>query len=664
MSQPALCHRTQTLTGEPRLLLIGNPNVGKSLLFGCLTNRYVTVSNYPGTTVEITSAKATIAGETRLVIDTPGTNGLIPQSDDERVARDMLLDSVGADVLQVSDMSNIRRTLLLSLQIAEHDLPFTLCLNMSDEARERDAEVDPASLASILGIPVVATSALRRWNIERLKREALRPARAKVVVAYPEAIERGITEILDVLSISTTDAGEGTRAPLSRGIALSVLSGDETLKPYLPESSLPELDTIRERVQTAFAQPLSYIISSARLTAVDRLLGNASVEQTSHHDGFRSWLGGISMHPIWGVPFLIGVLYVAWLFVGKFGAGTLVDFVENTIFEQYINVWAKTAVDWWHLPHVIRDLLVGQYGILTMAITYAIAIVLPVVITFFTFFGILEDSGYLPRLAVMLNRIFRKMGLNGKAVLPMVLGLGCDTMATLTTRILETKKEATIVTLLLALGVPCSAQLGVIMAMLGPLGVPATMIWLSITLGTIFLVGWAAARVVPGNAGDFILEIPPIRTPKLSNILIKVLARTEWYLKEAVPLFIIGTLLLYVLDALNLLTKLQKIAAPVVVHALGLPAEASNAFIIGFLRRDYGAAGLYAMQKAGHLTPNQTVIALTVITLFIPCIANFLVMLKERGRRTGFAIAGFIIVYSFGIGFVMNMIFRLAKVSL
>ena len=660
MSQPALCHRTAALTDEPRLLLIGNPNVGKSLLFGCLTNRYVTVSNYPGTTVEITSAKATIAGEMRLVIDTPGTNGLIPQSDDERVTRDMLLLSPGADVVQVSDMSNIRRTLLLSLQIAEHGVPFTLCLNMSDEARERDSEVDPATLSNALGIPVVATSALRRWNLERLKREAVRPTCAKVQVAYPEAIERGIAEILETLSVAPPTSA----ALASRGIALSILSGDETLKPFLPPDALSRLDTIRERAQTAFTQALSYVIASARLAAVDRLLGTASMRQTSNHGGFRDWLGGISMHPVWGVPFLAAVLYIAWLFVGKFGAGTLVDFFQTTIFEKHINVWATGLIDWIGLPHFIRELLVGPYGVITMALTYAIAIVLPVVITFFTFFGVLEDSGYLPRLAVMLNRIFRKMGLNGKAVLPMVLGLGCDTMATLTTRILETKKEATIVTLLLALGVPCSAQLGVIMAMLGPLGVPATAIWLSITVGTIFLVGWAAARVVPGHTGDFILEIPPIRTPKLSNILIKVLARTEWYLKEAVPLFIVGTLLLYILDAANLLTKLQRIAAPLVVHALGLPAEASNSFIIGFLRRDYGAAGLYAMQKAGHLTPNQTVIALTVITLFIPCVANFLVMLKERGRRAGLTIAAFILAYSFGIGWLMNVIFKLAKVSL
>ena len=181
---------------------------------------------------------------------------------------------------------------------------------------------------------------------------------------------------------------------------------------------------------------------------------------------------------------------------------------------------------------------------------------------------------------------------------------------------------------------------------------------------TIVLAGWAASRVMPGQPGDFVLEIPPMRVPRLSNIAIKVAARTEWYLKEAVPLFVVGTLMLYVLDATGALRSVQRALGPVIVGALGLPAEATNAFVIGFLRRDYGAAGLYAMQRAGHLAPNQVVIALTVITLFIPCIANLLVMLKERGARMGWAIAGFIIVYSFGIGALMNAAFRLFGVSL
>jgi ferrous iron transport protein B len=202
------------------------------------------------------------------------------------------------------------------------------------------------------------------------------------------------------------------------------------------------------------------------------------------------------------------------------------------------------------------------------------------------------------------------------------------------------------------------------MAMLGPLSLSATVVWLSVTLGTIFIVGYLSARIVKGDAGEFIIEIPPMRVPRLSNIAIKVLARTEWYLKEAVPLFILGTLILYVLHVTHLLTVIQKALAPLVVGGLGLPAQAANAFVIGFLRRDYGAAGLFSLQMDGALTPNQTVIALTVISLFIPCVANLLVMMRERGTRSALVIAAFIVTYAFGIGIAMNYAFKLFSVTL
>jgi ferrous iron transport protein B len=642
MSQLALV-RTTPESGTRKLLLIGNPNVGKSLLFTRLTNRYVTVSNYPGTTVEITTAKAELEGELREVIDTPGTNSLAPQSNDERVTRDLLLQWPDAHVVQVGDIGNLRRALLLSIQLAEHDTAFALCLNMSDEAKET---LDTEALSDALGVPVVVTSALRRWNIEKLQRAAASPRRATIRVSYGAILEDAISALC-------------VGAP-TRGVALSFLAGDDTLAALLPADA----PRIRQIAAEKLDVPLSVAIVNARLAAIDGILDRDAHRRTNVR-GVRAWLGRVSMHPVWGVPILAGVLWIAYEFVGKFGAGTLVDFFENTLFGNYLNPVATKGVDFLFggVPF-LRNLLVGEYGLITMALTYAIAIILPVVVTFFIFFGILEDSGYLPRLAVMLHRTFRRMGLNGKAVLPMVLGLGCDTMATLTTRILETKKEAVIVTLLLALGVPCSAQLGVILAMLGPLGLVAAGVWVGVTSLTIFVVGWLAAKLVKGDSGDFILEVPPIRMPKLSNILIKVLARTEWYLKEAVPLFVVGTLLLYLLDAAHLLTAIQRLLSPLVVNALGLPAQASNAFVVGFLRRDYGAAGLFAMQKAGQLTGNQTVVALTVMTLFIPCVANFLVIWRERGYRAGLLIAGFIVAYAFGTGALMHFVLRSLGVNL
>ncbi len=330
------------------------------------------------------------------------------------------------------------------------------------------------------------------------------------------------------------------------------------------------------------------------------------------------------------------------------------DWFEGTLFGAWINPTVTTLVRFIPIPF-LQELLVGPYGLVTMALTYAIAIVLPIVATFFLAFGVLEDSGYLPRLAVMTHRVFRVLGLNGKAVLPMILGLGCDTMATLTARILETRKERIIVTLLLALGVPCSAQLGVILGMLGGLGLQATLLWAGVVLGVILAVGWLSAQIVRGERSDFIVEIPPLRVPRLSNLVIKTLARIEWYLREAVPLFVLGTLLLFALDKVNALAWLENAAAPLVRDWLGLPVQATEAFIVGFLRRDYGAAGLFALSEQGLLTPRQTLVSLVTMTLFVPCIANALIIWKERGARTAAAIIGFIFPFAFLVGGLLNL---------
>jgi ferrous iron transport protein B len=245
----------------------------------------------------------------------------------------------------------------------------------------------------------------------------------------------------------------------------------------------------------------------------------------------------------------------------------------------------------------------------------------------------------------------------------MVLGLGCDTMATLTARILETRKERLIVTLLLALAVPCSAQLGVILGMIRSLSLAATLVWAGSVLATTLVVGWLAARVIPGRTSDFILELPPIRRPLIGNLTVKTLARIEWYLREAVPLFLLGTLVLFLADRLRLLGAVERVASPLVQGVLGLPARATEAFLIGFLRRDYGAAGLYDMARDGMLNPVQIVVSMVTITLFIPCIANFFIMIKERGVKTALAMAAVIVPLAFLVGGGLNFGLRALGVT-
>jgi ferrous iron transport protein B len=332
----------------------------------------------------------------------------------------------------------------------------------------------------------------------------------------------------------------------------------------------------------------------------------------------------------------------------------LVDWLETGLFEGIINPAAIAVTDRYLPWAVLRDFLIGDYGVVTMALTYSLAIILPVVTTFFLAFGFLEDSGYMPRLAVMANRFFRRLGLHGKAILPLILGLGCDTMATLTARIMETRKERILVTLLLALGIPCSAQLGVILGMMGGISAAGVIIWLVVVFLVMVATGAIAARVVPGDRSDFILELPPLRMPGLRNILVKTAMRIEWYLREAVPLFILGTVFLFALDRLGLLEQIRLGAAPLVGRFLGLPPEATDAFLVGFVRRDYGAAGLFELQRSGLLDPRQVVVSLVIITLYVPCIANFFVMIKERGLRTALIMVAVIVLIATLVGGLLN----------
>jgi len=264
----------------------------------------------------------------------------------------------------------------------------------------------------------------------------------------------------------------------------------------------------------------------------------------------------------------------------------------------------------------------------------------------------------------MANRVFRIMGLNGKAVLPMVLGLGCGTMATLTARMLETKKERILVTLLLALGIPCSAQIGVMVGMFAGISFYAVLIWMGVVATSMILVGLLADRVLPGDKANFLLEIPPLQVPTIKNLLVKTLARMEWFLWEAVPLFLFGTAFLFALDQLGLLMVLQKWAEPIVTGFLGLPVKATEAFLLGFLRRDYGAAGLFVLAQEGKLDGTQIVVSLATLTLFIPCLANFFMIIKERGWREALAMAGFIFPFAILIGGGLNYLLRAWGISL
>ncbi len=642
-----------------KIALIGNPNVGKSVIFGLLTGKYVTVSNYPGTTVEVTQGNISLNSKKLVLIDTPGVNSLIPMSEDEKVTRDILLKDAPASVLQVGDAKNLKRTLLITLQLAEMGIPLTLDLNMIDEAMDKGITIDAAKLKELLGADVISTIAPQRKGIKELKDSMLKPAVPSLQVKYDPVIEGYIEKISAHLPATSLS---------KRSLSVMILSDDESLRDWLKvnlsESDLSKIEKLRDECKLKFTESIAYSINKKRIEVSEHIANQVITRAAPESGQILSFIGRISMHPVYGIAVLLAVLYGLFQFVGVFGAGTLVDFVEESIFNEYINPAAIKIVESIVPAGILQELLVGEYGLITVALTYAVAIILPITATFFIAFAILEDSGYLPRLAIMSNKIFNLMGLNGKAVLPMVLGLGCGTMAVMTSRILETKRDRIITTFLLALAIPCSAQLGVILGMLSALSLKATVVWiLSITI-VIFISGFLASKIVSGERTEFFLEIPPIRLPNLINIAVKTIGRVEWYLKEAVPLFMLGTLILFILNKFNLLVLLEKITSPITVNLLGLPAKTAEAFILGFLRRDYGAAGLFTMSQDGLLTPIQSVVSLVTITLFVPCLANFFMIIKERGVKTALYIIAIVFPSAFLFGGALNWILRNFNITL
>lgn len=441
-----------------------------------------------------------------------------------------------------------------------------------------------------------------------------------------------------------------------RAVSLLLLQGDSDLQRQVRDKEGPSYSHIQEvvdRTQAVRGQPLRQVIAMRRQEEARRIAGLAASPAVKRKRGFADKLSWAMMNPITGIPILLIVLFVGlYLFVGVFGAGIAVDFIEGKFFGEWVNPWITDVVHAIIPYQIAQDLFVGEYGVITLGLTYGIAIILPIVGTFFIVFAIIEDSGYLPRLAMLVDRMFKIIGLSGRAVIPMTLGFGCDTMATIVTRTQETKRERVITTLLLALAIPCSAQLGVILAILSGNGV-ALLIWGVVVGLVMLLVGYLATKVIPGDRPSFYMELPPLRLPKASNVLVKTYTRMQWYFMEVIPIFILASVLLW-LGALTGVFDLLIRGLEPLVGAIGLPSEAAEIFLFGFFRRDFGAAGLYDLHASGVLLGVQLLVAAVTLTLFIPCVAQFSVMIRERGAKTAFAIALFIFPFAFLVGFVLN----------
>lgn len=589
-----ISHQIDIPEGARKVVLTGNPNVGKSIFFNSFTGIYVDVSNFPGTTLDISSGKF----RDYVVIDTPGVYGVSSFNDEEVVARDAI---ASADiVVNVIDAVHLERDLFLTQQVIDMGIPTIVAINMMDEAKKSGLQINIDRLSDELGVPVIPTVAPKGEGLEKVK-NSLHLAKVG------NSSIRMTNELEDLTKRST-----------SKAEAVLIMEGD----PHVSAKNNVKGIDYREQIYLDRRERVNNIIERV-------------VTETTNNTSFKTTLGRLMLRPITGIPMLLGVLYLLYEFVGVFVAQTVVGITEETIFIETYEPFIRGIVEnFISESSFIGQLLIGEFGVLTMSVTYTLGLLLPLVVGFYLFLSILEDSGYLPRIAALVDRLLTSIGLNGRAVIPMILGFGCVTMATITTRLLGSKRERIIAVFLLGLAIPCSAQIGVIVGLIAPLGVKYLIIY-GISIFIVYVLsGTILNKILPGESTDLLIDLPPLRMPRISNVLRKTYIKSVSFIKEAGPIFIIGAVAITILQYTGVLVAIQNAVAPITVGFLGLPKEAATAFIMGIVRRDFGAAGLSSLA----MTADQTIVSLVTITLFVPCIAAMLIMLKERTKKEAVAI--------------------------
>jgi len=566
-----------------KVLLMGNPNVGKSVVFSRLTGVKVITSNYPGTTVGFSKGYMKVGDEQAEVIDVPGTYTLEPTCKAEEVAAQMLEE--GNLVVNVVDATNLERNLYLTLQLLERRIPMVVCLNIWDDTKHKGITIDPVKLEALLNVPVIPTAATK---------------------------------------------GEGIKS----------------LVESLSRAAVPS-DPSRTHDE--------------RWAAVGRIV--EQVQTIAHrHPTWLERLGDASMKPVPGLLIAATILFVSFVVIRYIGEG-LIGYVSEPFFE---GLWTPVMMrlsealgsgGFWH-DVLVGSLIDGEidygqsFGLLTTGLFIPFGAVLPYVFAFYLVLGFLEDLGYLPRLAVLLDNLMHRIGLHGYAIIPTLLGFGCNVPAILATRILESRRERFIAATLISIGVPCAALQAMVIGLVGDYGIQ----YVAMVYGTLFVV-WVLLGVVlnltiKGFSPELLIEIPPYRLPPPRALATKLWMRIAGFLKEAVPIVLLGILIITLLYAGGVFDRIASIAAPVVSGLLGLPDDAASAILIGFLRKDMAVGMLDTL----NLTAGQLVVGTVVLAMFFPCIASFVVLARELGAKDMLKASAIMLVVALSVGGILNLI--------
>ncbi|MBI5479698.1 MAG: ferrous iron transporter B [Deltaproteobacteria bacterium] len=644
--------------GAPRaaLAVVGNVNVGKTTLTARLGDGGL--AKVPG------AATARRVGAVPAApvdfVDTPGTCSRFAPNEDARAVSAALLAPAlrqpGGGVLVVGDAKHLKRSLALLLQCAEHGLPTLFVLNMSDEAAARGISLDLARLRALLGIDVCAVVATEGLGVAEV-RARLRAMRVPRKLARHSAPTEEYLELAARL-LCDLDVPPG---PLALGALTSDPAAEQLIRRGCGPAMLEQLRSLAGQFRLQEPAAVAAELAGSYNLAAEGVVRDARLRQDFSHGSFAESLGRLCTRLATGVPIAVAVAVLMFLFVGRFGAGFLVDHIKGGLLEGVVLPLLQRALQ--HLPSAfVRDLLLDRhFGLIASGVFLPLGLVLPVLFCFYLFFGLLEESGYLPRLSCLCNGVLRRVGLNGKGLIPLSLGFSCITLATLATRTLDTPRERNIATILLLLGIPCSPLLAVMLTVLRPLPASASLTVIGLIVAQVVLAGVLAHRFLPGRPTPLLMELAPMRLPRPWPLLRRALSRTFAFLREALPFFVLAALVMFLVARSGGLQLLERACRPVVHGLMGLPEESVQVFLKALIRRETGAAELVQLRPTFS---NAQLVAVTFLMTFaVPCINTVMVLLRERGVRTALAIVGAVMVYAALIGGLLHHVCRILGVT-